>query len=105
MNTQKQQPEQEILKDQQKEIIDSLLRFRYLNRLQIQTMLHHKSWKRIILWLNDLTEKHYLFRFYTRNFAGKQSEYCLDTASIGYLKNRNINEALLKKSMMKKHIH
>jgi hypothetical protein len=44
----------------QQEIPKLIYKFRFLNRLQIQTLLNHNYHKRIIDWLNDLVEKEYL---------------------------------------------
>jgi hypothetical protein len=75
-----------ILKPRQVEILLLLHRFRYLNRPQIQALLGHKTWAKVIIWLNDLTDKHYVFRFYEQRMAGKPAVYCLDKASIRYLR-------------------
>jgi hypothetical protein len=44
----------------QQEIPKLIYKFRFLNRIQIQTLLNHKYHKRIIDWLNDLVGKEYL---------------------------------------------
>jgi len=93
----KQQEKQNQLKDRQKEIIDYLLRFRYLTRLQIQTLLHHKSKDYVLEWLNDLVDKQYIFRFYTKEFAGKPSEFCLNKGSTAYLREKGIDERIIKR--------
>lgn len=46
----------------QQEIPKLIYKFRFINRLQIQKLLHHKYHKRIIDWLNNLVEKKYLER-------------------------------------------
>lgn len=46
----------------QKEILDLIYKFRFLNRTQIQTLLKHKTYNRINFWLKDLVEKDYLGR-------------------------------------------
>ncbi|KKQ37640.1 MAG: hypothetical protein US54_C0029G0007 [Candidatus Roizmanbacteria bacterium GW2011_GWA2_37_7] len=46
----------------QKLILYLLYKFRFLNRVQIQTLLHHKTYNRINAWLKDLTEKNYVGR-------------------------------------------
>jgi len=61
----------ENLKPKQKEIIDNILRFRYLTRPQLQLLLNHKTWKRVITWLNELTDKQYIFQFYTKKTCCK----------------------------------
>jgi hypothetical protein len=74
------------LKPRQVEILLLLHRFRYLSRPQIQVLLGHKTWAKVIVWLNDLTDKQYVFRFYEQKLAGKPAVYCLDKASIRYLR-------------------
>lgn len=44
----------------QQELVLLLYRFRFLNRAQFQTLLNHKTFNRIIVWLNDLTVKGYI---------------------------------------------
>ncbi len=48
----------------QKAIISHILKFRYLNRVHVQKILHHKDARRINAWLKDLVEKKYLGRIY-----------------------------------------
>jgi hypothetical protein len=89
------------LKPRQVEILILLHRFRYLSRPQIQAMLGHKTWAKVITWLNDLTDQHFIYRFYEAKLAGKPAVYCLDKASIRYLRQENpplkITEAQLKR--------
>lgn len=47
------------------EILDLLYNFRFLNRIQIQTLMEHKNHKRILEWLGDLTEKQFIERIYS----------------------------------------
>lgn len=51
--------------DKQKEIMDLIYLFRFVNRHQIQRLLNHKDPKRINAWLKDLVEKNYLGRIYS----------------------------------------
>ncbi len=46
----------------QQDILILLYRFRFINRLQIQSLLHHKNTKSINTWLKDLTDKKYTNR-------------------------------------------
>lgn len=46
----------------QQDILLLLYRFRFLNRSQIQSLLHHKNTKSINTWLKDLTDKKYTNR-------------------------------------------
>ena len=66
-------------------ILILLFRFRFLNRTQLQLLLHHKSKTKIILWLNGLTEKKYISRFYLKTVASDAAVYCLNTPSKKYL--------------------
>ena len=52
--------------DKQKEILKLIHKFRFLNRIQIQTLMKHKDYKRINVWLKDLVGKDYLSRIYER---------------------------------------
>jgi len=51
--------------EKQKEIMDLVFRFRFINRKQIQKLLNHKDPKRINAWLKDLVDKGYLGRIYS----------------------------------------
>lgn len=86
----------ENLKPRQKEIIDTLLRFRYLTRLQIQTILKHKAKENIRTWLNNLAEKDYVFKIYEKEFAGKPSVFCLEKKSIAYLHELDVDEHIIR---------
>ena len=50
----------------QKEILLQLYRFRFLNRVQIQTLLIHKDAKNTNVWLKDLTNKKYIERIFEK---------------------------------------
>ncbi len=50
----------------QKEIMRLIYKLRFLNRIQIQTIMRHKDYKRINVWLKNLVEKGYLYRIYER---------------------------------------
>lgn len=43
--------------NKQTEILNLIHKYRFLNRIQIQTFLNHKNKKNINTWLNDLNEK------------------------------------------------
>jgi len=49
----------------QKEIIDLVFKFRFINRHQIQKIFNHKDARRINTWLKDLVSKNYLGRIYS----------------------------------------
>lgn len=48
------------------QILELLYKYRYLNRVQIQTLLSHKNHRRINAWLKDLVEKEYIGRIYSK---------------------------------------
>lgn len=64
-------------KTRQIEILLLLYRFRFLNRNQIQQMLNHRQFNRVIVWLNQLSEQKYLYRVFDRKFAGVPALYFL----------------------------
>lgn len=79
--------EPEIVKKQH-DIHTHLYKFRFLNRLHLQTLLNHKSRTYVINWLNDLTERKYIKRYYTEKMklAGLPAIYCLGLKGRKYLK-------------------
>ncbi len=84
----------------QKEIVQHILRFRFINRIQVQKLLHHKDYHRINIWLKDLTEKQYLQRTHKKTFEGqaKPAVYNLGINGIRFLKTQEkINKNDLKK--------
>ncbi len=52
--------------NKQKEILHYLYRFRFLNRIQIQSLLNHKDPKNTNVWLKDLTTKNYTGKIFER---------------------------------------
>ncbi len=54
------------ISEKQKEILKLIHKFRFLNRIQIQTIMKHKDYKRINVWLKNLVENDYLYRIYDR---------------------------------------
>lgn len=54
------------ISEKQKEILNLIHKFRFLNRIQIQTLMKHKDYKRINVWLKNLVEKDHLYRIYER---------------------------------------
>ena len=55
----------------QQEILGLLYTFRFLNRIQIQAMMHHKDYKTINMWLKDLRKNGYVEWIYSTHFAEK----------------------------------
>jgi hypothetical protein len=85
----------------QQEIPKLIYKFRFLNRLQIQTLLNHNYHKRIIDWLNDLVEKDYLEKILKDNTFEQRSKptiYRIGINGIRFLKTQdNISLELLRK--------
>lgn len=77
--------------NKQLEILKLLYRFRFLNRLHIQTILNHKDPKRINTWLKDLTEKKLIGRQYSTKLLEntKPAVYYLLPASKEWLLKEN----------------
>lgn len=76
----------------QQEILKLLYKYRFLNRIQIQTLLTHKDKRRIITWLKDLREKEYIdWQYDTTNFIAKSQPaiYYLSLNGIRYLRSLN----------------
>ncbi len=85
----------------QLEILIFLYRFRFLDRLQIQTLLHHKDPRRVNSWLKELTSKKIIGRHYSKKLKEntKLAIYYLAPKSKELLKNQDgVNEGLLKRS-------
>lgn len=86
--------------EKQKEILFLLYRFRFLNRIQIQKLLHHKNPKNINVWLKDLTEKEYTGRIYENTREGMiiPARYYIKKNGIKFLrKQQNIEKSYLPK--------
>lgn len=99
----------------QQSILTLLYRFRFLNRIQIQILLHHKYHKRIIDWLNDLTEKECIGKIYSTKYGeiNKPAIYYISINGIRYLKalgypaeqlNHLYKEKEKSESLVSKHI-
>jgi hypothetical protein len=72
----------------QQEILKLLYRYRFLNRIQIQSLMGHKDYKTINLWLKNLREKEYVAWIYSTHFAEKTKPaiYYLGLNGIRHLK-------------------
>jgi len=77
---------QEITKNQIT-VLKLLYRFRFLTRVHIQSMMGHSTFNRIIVWLNDLVNKGYVSKEFTRQFGAKPTVYWLATKSRNVLLN------------------
>jgi hypothetical protein len=75
--------------NKQQEIVELLYRYRFLNRIQIQTLLHHKNRKTINVWLSDLREKQYVEWIYSDHFLEKTKPaiYYLGINGVRYLRS------------------
>ena len=74
----------------QQTIINLLYHFRFLNRIQIQTILNHKDRKTINEWLSDLTKKGYIDRIYSNKTITdkiKPAIYYIAKGGVKYLKD------------------
>lgn len=102
--------------NKQQSILTLLYRFRFLNRIQIQKLLRHKYHKRIIDWLNDLTEKEYIGKIYSTKYGeiNKPAIYFIGINGIRHLKalglptnqlNRLYKEKEKSESLVSKHIY
>lgn len=80
------------LTKKQQAILKLLYRFRFLNRIQIQTLMGHKDPKTINLWLRDLRAKGYIEWIYSTHFAEKTKPavYYLGLNGVRYLRKLTI---------------
>ncbi len=83
----KQKDKQITIKQKQTEILILLYRFRYLNRVQIQTILNQKYHSRLLKWLNELKEEKLVVCNYDKKVASSPSVYSLAPKSRNILKN------------------
>ena len=72
----------------QEEILVMLYTYRYLDRIQLQQALNHKDKHRVLAWLKDLREKHYVEWIYSTDFLEKTKPaiYYLGLNGVRYLK-------------------
>lgn len=83
----------------QKEILDLLYKYRFLNRIQIQAMLNQKDYKNTNLWLKDLRAKQYVEWIYSTHFAEKTKPavYYLGINAIRHFRQNGLHaEHILK---------
>jgi hypothetical protein len=73
----------------QQDIIKLIYRYRFLDRIQIQTLMGHKNKSLVSIWLKDLREKQYLEWIYSTDFTEKTKPaiYYLNLNGIRYLKS------------------
>ncbi|MES2970849.1 MAG: replication-relaxation family protein [Patescibacteria group bacterium] len=72
----------------QQTILKLLYTHRFLNRIQIQTLMNHSDYKRINVWLKDLREKQYVAWIYSTDFAEKTKPaiYYININGVRFLK-------------------
>lgn len=75
--------------EKQKEIMELIYKFRFMDRIQIQTLMKHKDYKRINVWLKDLVKKDYLYRIYERKIPLniKPAVYFLAPTGVRFTRN------------------
>ena len=85
--------------NKQQEILSLIKRFRFLNRIQIQSLLNHKDYRRINQWLKDLNQKEYLNRIYSTDFneKSKPAIYYATINAIRIYKSLGDDSSQLKK--------
>lgn len=81
--------------NRQDEIYLYLYRFRFLNRTHIQSLLHHKFFNRIIIWLNLLTKNHYIRHYYNPHTVTIPAFYSLGLKGRSYIKE-NLKKPIFK---------
>jgi hypothetical protein len=74
------------------EILNHLYTFRFLTRNQIQTLLEHKHFNRIITWLNELTKSGYIRKYYNPKTITIPAIYSLGLNGRKYLKGKKLDE-------------
>lgn len=91
------------LKNKQIDILLLVYKFRFLNRIQIQSLLLHKKFNRIIIWLNELSEKKYIVRNFNRTLGGIPAVYFLGTQGRKeLLKRKDVKAHLLERVYQEK---
>ncbi|NTU46323.1 hypothetical protein HGA88_01735 [Candidatus Roizmanbacteria bacterium] len=71
----------------QNELFTLLYRFRFLQRRHFQLLLNHKHVSRIYNWLNQLTQEHYLKKFFNAHTITVSASYSLNTKGRKYIKD------------------
>jgi hypothetical protein len=92
--------------NKQKGLVILISRFRFLDSNHIQSFAQHKDKRRTNSWLQNLTDKQYLIRYYDNRIIGKNripAIYSLGARSIRLLKAQGIgNNAILHKLYFEK---
>ncbi|HVI69267.1 MAG TPA: replication-relaxation family protein [Magnetospirillaceae bacterium] len=76
------------LTPRQQTVLILLYKYRFLNRIQIQTLMGHKDYRRINAWLADLRDNHFVEWIYSTDFLEKSKPgvYYLGLNGIRWLK-------------------
>lgn len=74
------------------EILHHLYTFRFLTRNQLQTLLGHKHFNRIIIWLNELSNTGYIRKYYNPKTVTVPAIYSLGLKGRTYLKQKQLPE-------------
>jgi len=79
------------LTNREKEIVELVYKFRFINRHQIQKILNHKDARRINAWLKILTQANFFGRIYSHKLLEntKPAIYYLSGVGIQYIKEIN----------------
>lgn len=97
------------ISEKQKEIMDLVYKFRFVNREQLQRLFGHKDASRLNKWLKDLVDKKYLGRIYSHKLLEntKPAIYYLNNNGIILVRYKDDGEQLdikyLKKFYEDKH--
>jgi hypothetical protein len=79
---------QSTITKKQQEIIQLIYRYRFVDRKQLQALMHLKDKKRLSVWLKDLREQHYIEWIYSTDFLEKTKPaiYYMGLNGIRYLR-------------------
>ncbi len=83
-------PQLPKLKPKLDEILILIYKFRFLNRHQIQALLNHKTFNRVIIWLNKLTKNNYLKKYTDPKVVTNVSIYSLGREGRKYFIENNL---------------
>jgi len=72
----------------QREIVNLLYQYRFLNRIQIQAFLKHKDPKTINMWLRDLRQKQYIDWIYSTDY-GERTKPAIYYLSLNGIRHMN----------------
>ena len=81
-----------MITTKQEDILQLLYVYRFLDRKQRQLAMNHTDKRRVLAWLKDLREKHYVEWIYSTDFAEKTKPaiYYLSLNGVRYLKTLEV---------------